>query len=43
MSGPAPQREDPPLQPAPQPLQPQPGQQVPLHVKWYHFKPDATL
>ena len=37
-SGPAPCREDPPSNPAP-PLLPQPGQQVPIHMNWSHFKP----
>ena len=36
--GPALHREDPLLNPAPQPL-PQPGQQVPMHMNWSHFKP----
>ena len=40
LPGPAPQREDAPLQPAPQPFQPQQGQQVPFHMNWSHFKPE---
>ena len=39
LPGPAPHREDPPLQPAPQPVPPQPGQQVQMHRNWSHFKP----
>ena len=42
LPGPAPQREDPPLQPTPQPLQPQPCQQVPLCMNWSHFKPEYS-
>ena len=40
LPGPAPYREDPPLQPAPQPLQPQPDQQVHMNMDWSHFKPE---
>ena len=36
-SGPAPHREDPPPNPAPQ-LLPQPGQQVPIYMNWSHLK-----
>ena len=42
LPGPACQREDPPPQPAPQPLQPQPGQQVALYMNWSHFKPENS-
>ena len=42
LPGPAHQREDPPPQPTPKPLQPQPGQQVPLHMNWSHFKPEYS-
>ena len=35
--GPAPHREDPPLQPAPQPVPPQPGQQAQMHMNWVSF------
>ena len=42
LPGPAPQREDPPLQPTPQCLQPQPSQQVPLHMNLSHFKPEYS-
>ena len=40
--GPAPHREDPQLQPSPQPLQLQPGQQVQMHMNWSHFKPEYS-
>ena len=44
--GPAPHSEDPPsqpaLQPTPQPLPPQPGQQVHMHMNGSHFKPDYS-
>ena len=40
--GPAPHREDLPLQPAPKPLQPQPVQQVHMHMNWSHFKPEYS-
>ena len=40
--GPAPHREDPQLQPTPQPLLPQPGQQVHMHMNWSHFKPEYS-
>ena len=39
---PAPHREDPLLQPTPQPLQPQVGQQVHLCMNWSHFKPEYS-
>ena len=42
LPGPAPHREDPLLQSAPQPLQPQPGQQVHVHMNWSHFKPEYS-
>ena len=42
LPGPAPQREDPPLQTPPQTLQPQPSQQVPLCMNWSHFKPEYS-
>ena len=42
LPGPAPHREDPPLQSAPQPLQPQSGQQVHMHMNWSHFKPEYS-
>ena len=38
--GPAPHREDPALQPTPEPLQPQPDHQVHMHMNWSHFKPE---
>ena len=38
--GPAPPREEPPLQPIPQP--PQPGQQEQMHMNWSHFKPEYS-
>ena len=42
LPGPAPHREDPQLQPTPQPLQPQPGQQAQIHMNWSHFKPEYS-
>ena len=41
-SGPASYREDPPLQPTPQPVPPQCGQQVQKHMNWSHFKPEYS-
>ena len=41
LPGPVPCREDPPPNPAPQ-LLPQPGQQVPMHMNWSHFKPEFS-
>ena len=38
LPGPAPHREDLPPQLTPQPLQPQPDQQVHLHMNWSRFK-----
>ena len=40
--GPAPHREDPPLQPAPQPVSLQPGQQAQMCMNWSHFKPEYS-
>ena len=37
LPGPAPHREDLPPKTAPK-LLPQPGQQVPMHMNWSHFK-----
>ena len=42
LPGPAPPREVSPLQPTPQPLQPQPDQQVNMHMNWSHFKPEYS-
>ena len=42
LSGPVPHREDPQLQPTPQPLPPEPGQQVHMHMNWSHFKPEYS-
>ena len=43
LPGPAPCREDPPLlQPTPQPVLLQPGQQVHMHMNWSHFKPEYS-
>ena len=41
LPGPVPHREDPPPNPTPQ-LLPQPGQQVPMHMNWSHFKPEYS-
>ena len=41
LPGPAPCMEDPPPNLTPQPL-PQPGQQVPMHMNWSHFKPEYS-
>ena len=40
--GPAPHREAQVLQPPQQPLQPQPCQQVYMHMNWSHFKPEYS-
>ena len=40
LPGPAPPREEPPLPPIPQPLQP--GQQAQMHMNWSHFKPEYS-
>ena len=42
LPSPAPLKEDPQLQPAPQPLPLQPGQQVHMHMNWSHFKPEYS-
>ena len=42
LPGPAPHREDPPLQPNPQLIPLQPAQQVKMHMKWSHFKPEYS-
>ena len=42
LPGPAPHKEDPPLQPAPQPVPLQPGQQAQMHMNWSHFKPEYS-
>ena len=42
LPGPAPHREDPQLQPAPQPVPLQPGQQAQMHMNWSHFKPEYS-
>ena len=39
LPGHAPHREDP---PPPQPVLPQPGQQVHMHMNWSHFKPEYS-
>ena len=41
LPSPAPHREDPPPIPTLQPL-PQPGQPVPMHMNWSHFKPEYS-
>ena len=43
LPGPAPHREDPQLQPAPQPLQLQPGQQVQMFHVWRSFHYDENV
>ena len=40
LPGPAPQREEQPLPPIPQPAQP--GQQAQVHMNWSHFKPEYS-
>ena len=42
LPGPAPHREDPPLQPATQPVPPQAGQQAQMCMNWSHFKPEYS-
>ena len=42
LPGPAPHREDQPLQPTPQPIPLQPAQQVHMHMNWSHFKPEYS-
>ena len=42
LPGPAPCREDPPLQAAPQPIPLQPGQQAQMCMTWSHFKPEYS-
>ena len=40
LQGPAHHREE--QQPPPVPQQPQPGQQVQMHMNWSHFKPEFS-
>ena len=42
LPGPASCREAQVVQPPQQPLQPQPGQQVHMHMNWSHFKPEYS-
>ena len=40
--GPAPNREDPKLQPTSQPLHPQPDQKIQMCMNWSHCKPEYS-
>ena len=43
LPGPAPHREDPQLQPNPQPLSLQPSQQVHMHMNWSHLNQNILV